>query len=71
MEWASFARVFPVQGAITKASKSFFGPMGSTCSIVLRGAVQQISPAQRICSRVLPKRLSMVLAEKEKMGVTV
>ena len=30
MEWASFARVFPVQGAIIKMSSHFFGPIGST-----------------------------------------
>ena len=31
---ASFARVFPVQGAIIKASRSFFGPMGSALGMV-------------------------------------
>ena len=30
MEFASFAYVFPVQGAMTSTSSSFFGPMGST-----------------------------------------
>ena len=31
---ASFAKVFPVHGAIISASSNFFGPMGSTCSMV-------------------------------------
>jgi hypothetical protein len=46
MLWASFARVLPVQGAITSASSSFFGPMGSAWAMVRMGAVPQISSAR-------------------------
>ena len=34
--FASFAIVFPVQGAMTSASSSAFGPIGSTSGIVCR-----------------------------------
>ena len=36
MSGASFAIVFPVQGAMTSASSSAFGPIGSTSGIVCR-----------------------------------
>ncbi len=34
MPKASFHKVLPVQGAIIRASKSIFGPIGSACVIV-------------------------------------
>ena len=36
MPFASFAIVFPVQGAMTSASSNALGPIGSTCGIVCR-----------------------------------
>ena len=58
MEWASFARVFPVQGAMMRMSNSFFGPTGSTWARVCSGGVPQMVSAMTICSRAVPKRLS-------------
>ena len=60
MEWASFARVFPVQGAITRISNSFFGPMGSAWQMGQMGSRPQIWVALTKCSFAVPNRLSMV-----------
>ena len=38
MELLSFARVLPVQGAMTSASRSFFGPMGSASAMEQMGS---------------------------------
>ena len=43
MPWASFARVLPVQGAISSASSGVFGPRGSASGIV----VTTLSPRER------------------------
>ena len=60
MLWASLASVFPVQGAMTSASKSFFGPIGSTSSMVCSGSVPQISEARRMWLWAVPKRLQLL-----------
>ena len=69
-EWASFARVFPVQGAMTSRSSSPLGPMGSTSSRVVKGGTPHIEPARAIKSLARPNRLSVEAEAAEKMGVT-
>ena len=68
MECASFARVFPVHGAMISASSSFFGPMGSTASMLHSGLLPQISSAVCRCSGARPNRLLIDADEKEKEG---
>ena len=46
MLWASFASVFPVQGAMIRASRSLLGPMGSTSAMDSSGCLPQISAAR-------------------------
>ena len=70
MLWESFARVFPVQGAMTRASSSFLGPMGSAWAMVVRGARPQISSAFARNSSGVPKRLETLSTAWEKMGIT-
>ena len=71
MPWASLERVLPVQGAMTRTSSSFFGPMGSASGMRVSTGLPQMASALRRCSSAVPKRLSSVAAEWEKMGMTV
>ena len=43
MPQASFASVLPVQGAMTRQSSSFLGPIGSVCAMVWRISWPQIA----------------------------
>ena len=67
MPWESFARVLPVQGAMTSASKSFFGPMGSTAAMVQSGSRPHISLSRKIYDSALPNRLSILPALSDKI----
>ena len=68
---ASFANVFPVQGAIIRASSSFLGPIGSTAAMLHSGDLPQIAVAFCICDSAVPKRLSILPVAPEKIGITV
>ena len=70
MEWESFARVFPVHGAIISRSSSFLGPMGSTSSKVVRAFLSQMLSALARKSFACPNRLSVAAEASEKMGMT-
>ena len=60
MPFASFARVFPVQGAIRRISRYPLGPMGSAASMVRMGSRPVRPLILRMYSSVLPKRERMV-----------
>lgn len=68
--YASFARVFPVQGAISIASNIFLGPTGSASSMVLITFFCVILSRYSICSAALPKRVSSPAALKDIIAVT-
>ena len=57
--FASFAIVFPVQGAMTSASKRAFGPMGSTCGMVWRISWEQMASSRSRKEEASPKRESV------------
>ena len=69
MPIASFAMVLAVQGATSNASKRSFGPNGSTSEIVNRAGFPQICSNFFRCSTAFPKRVSMLAACSEKIGV--
>ena len=56
---ASFAAVFPVQGAMISASRSFFGPIGSASEIVLIIFLLQMLSILSVKSFAFPKRVSV------------
>ena len=60
MPQASFASVLPVQGAMTRQSSSFFGPIGSACAMVWRISWPQIASMRVRKSAAAPKRVSVV-----------
>ena len=67
--FASFPRVFPVQGSIKRTSKSAFGPMGSAPFMVVMGSFPQISVMRLIKSADFPKRVSIEEAPSDIIGV--
>ncbi len=68
MPFASLARVLPVHGAITSASKNFLGPIGSASGIVYIPFLPAIFSMSEIKSDALPKRLSNEQTFGEKIG---
>ena len=70
MALASFARVFPVQGATTKQSSNPCGPMGSTSTKLSKGLWPVISSNRADQSSGLPKRVVMLATEGDHIGVT-
>ena len=68
MPLASFAMLLPVQGATSTRSSSFFGPMGSTCTME---SITQcpVSAQSRCCSSAaFIKRVSNRAALKDRIG---
>ena len=65
---ASFAIVFPVQGATTIISVSFLGPIGSASETDINTLLPQILSARFICSCAVPKRVSVVPALNDIIG---
>ncbi len=68
MPWASFARVLPVQGAISSASIGRAGPRGSASGIVVTTRFPVSSISFSICSTAVPKRLSVSAAVSDRIG---
>ena len=66
----SFARVLPVQGAITSKSHIFFGPIGSVSTAVVSTLFPVISFARLTISLALPKRVSVDEALPDMIGIT-
>ena len=57
---ASFARVFPVQGATKSTSNIFFGPIGSVEVMSCSTVFPVMSKSRAACSCALPKRVSVL-----------
>lgn len=68
-ELASFAKVLPVHGAITRASNSFFGPIGSAEGIAEIIFDLQIPSILFLKYSAFPKRVSVENAAGLIMGV--
>lgn len=66
--FASLARVLPVQGATSKRSVLFWGPMGSAPGRSKIGGQPQISVTRARKSAAFPKRVSVAAAAGERMG---
>ena len=66
--WASFARVLPVQGAMSSACIGSAGPSGSASAMVVTTSFPVKSISRRICSAAVPKRLSVSAAVSLMMG---
>ena len=64
----SFASVFPVQGAMTRASIMFLGPMGSAPVIVCIISLPQIFSILSLKLSAVPKRVSVLYALKDIIG---
>ena len=71
MAFASFDKVFPVQGATTNTSIMFFGPTGSASVIVFIGEILVIFVTLSSKSFAVPKRVSVFETDKEKIGITL
>ena len=69
MPRASFDMVFPVQGATTMASKSFFGPMGSASGMVVMGFLAVTIDSLEKSSSFSRKRVEVFATIGERMGV--
>ena len=67
---ASFARVLPVQGAISSASSGSFGPRGSASAMLVTTGRPASASRRRRCSRAVPKRLSVCAAVSLMMGIS-
>ena len=65
--FASFASVFPVHGKMTSRSSRLLGPIGSASLMVRIGGKPVISSALFKKLSAVPKRLSILCAESEKM----
>ena len=61
--------VLPVAGATISASSSVFGPIGSTASSVCRIARPQSDSIRARKDSAVPKRVSVVKAVSDKMGM--
>src|SRR5699024_4404163 len=71
MPQASFPMVFPVQGAITSTSSSFFGPMGSASLTLPITVCPVISSTAELNSSAVPERGLVCRQIAETMGCTV
>ena len=67
---ASFARVFPVQGAMSRASIGADGPSGSASAMVVTTRFPVSSMSLRMCSAARPKRVSVSAAVSLMMGTS-
>ena len=67
---ASFAIVFPVQGAIKSASIGRAGPKGSAETMSVTGAALHNSESLDKCSAAVPKRLSVSAAVSLIIGTS-
>ena len=65
----NFAIVFPVQGAMTIASRFPFGPIGSAACMERMPICPVISSICSVNTSAFPKRLSMVCTFSEKIGM--
>ena len=68
MPRASFARVLPVQGAMTMMSNIFLGPMGSACTTVVMLPLWQMPSTAARNSDALKKRVSHSRAAGDSTG---